>query len=167
MRDLGIRSFTTCTDSGAAVRSIVEALTFRAVTRTLLLLHTWQASTKAILLVSSEASAKSPRRAPGTVTSTLAVAPAALLRRGHCTTGRDQRDAHRLSSAMTGTRTQKRGDRRRRRTAGRIEGGGGDGGEPAGAHQVGRHRADRNISDRPCLLPLGATRLERRARSTR
>ena len=50
---------------------------------------------------------------------------------------------------------------------GQIEGGGGDGGEPAGAQQVGRHRADRIISDRPCPLPFGATRLERRARSTR
>jgi hypothetical protein len=37
----------------------------------------------------------------------------------------------------------KRGDRRRRRTVGRIEGGGGKGGEPAGAHQAGRHRAGR------------------------
>ena len=35
------------------------------------------------LLVSSEASAKSPRRAPGTVTSMLAVAPAARLGRSH------------------------------------------------------------------------------------
>jgi hypothetical protein len=31
---------------------------------------------------------------------------------------------------MMGTRTRMRGDRRRRRTLGRIEGGGGDGGEP-------------------------------------
>ena len=65
------RRFTTCTASGATARSIVDALTLHAVTRTLLLLHTWQSSTKAMLLVSSVASAKSPRRAPGTVTSPL------------------------------------------------------------------------------------------------
>ena len=53
----------TCTDSGAAAKSTVDALTFRAVTRTLLFDQTWQSSTKAMLLVSSEASAKSPRRA--------------------------------------------------------------------------------------------------------
>ncbi len=61
-----IRRFTTCTDSAAAPRSTVEALTFRAVTRTLLFDQTWQSSTKAMLLVSSEASAKSPCRAPAT-----------------------------------------------------------------------------------------------------
>ena len=55
----------------------------------------------------------------------------------------------------TGTRTRKRGDRRRRRTVGRIEGGGGDGGEPVGARQAGRDRAGRIICVRPCLLPLG------------
>ncbi|MFO0189113.1 MAG: hypothetical protein ACK530_19725 [Alphaproteobacteria bacterium] len=54
----GTRRFTTCTDRAAAARSTVEALTFRAVTRTLLFDHTWQSSTKAMLLVSSEASAK-------------------------------------------------------------------------------------------------------------
>ena len=75
------RRFTTCTDSATAAGSTVDALTFRAVTRTLLLLHTWQSSTKAMLLVSSEASAKSPRRAPGTVTSTFAVAPGPRLGR--------------------------------------------------------------------------------------
>jgi hypothetical protein len=64
----------TCTASGGAARSTVDVLTFRAVTRTLLLGHTWQLSTKAMLLVWSEASAKSPRRAPVTVKSTLAVA---------------------------------------------------------------------------------------------
>ncbi|MDB5964574.1 MAG: hypothetical protein JWQ72_1074 [Polaromonas sp.] len=36
----GIRRFATWTDSAAAARSTVDALTFRAVTRTLLLLHT-------------------------------------------------------------------------------------------------------------------------------
>lgn len=35
--------------------------------------QTWQSSTKAMLLVSSDASAKSPRRAPGTVTSALPI----------------------------------------------------------------------------------------------
>jgi len=79
--ELHARRFTTCTASGAAARSTVEALTFRAVTRTLLFDHTWQSSTNAMLLVSSDASAKSPRRAPGTVTSTLAVAPSARLGR--------------------------------------------------------------------------------------
>ena len=77
----GTRRFSTCTDNAAAARSTVEALTFPAVTRTLLFDHTWQSSTKAILLVSSDASAKSPRRAPGTVTSTLAVAPGPRLGR--------------------------------------------------------------------------------------
>lgn len=76
-----LRSITTCTASGAAARSTVDALTFRAVTRTLLFDHTWESSTKAMLLLSSEASAKSPRRAPGTVTSTLAVAPGPRLGR--------------------------------------------------------------------------------------
>lgn len=66
------RRLTTCTANGVAARSTVYALTFRAVMRTLLFDQTWQSSTKAMLLVSSDASAKSPRRAPGTVTSTLA-----------------------------------------------------------------------------------------------
>jgi hypothetical protein len=35
-------------------RSTVDALTFRAVTRSVLFNHTWQSSTKAMLLVSSE-----------------------------------------------------------------------------------------------------------------
>lgn len=61
----GIRLFVACTANGAADRSTVDALTFRAVTRTLLFDQTWQSRTKAMLLVSSEASAKSPRRAPG------------------------------------------------------------------------------------------------------
>ena len=77
----GTRLLLTCTASGAAVRSTVDALTFRAVTRTLLFDHTWQSSTKAMQLVSSEASATSPRRAPGTVTSMLAVAPGPRLGR--------------------------------------------------------------------------------------
>jgi hypothetical protein len=59
----GNRRFTTWTDRPAAERSTVEALTFRAVTRTLLFDYRWQSSTEAMLLVSSEASAKSPRRA--------------------------------------------------------------------------------------------------------
>lgn len=70
-----MRRFVTCTASAAAARSTVDALTLRAVTRTLLFDQTWQSSMKAMLLVSSDASAKSPRRAPGTVTSTFAVAP--------------------------------------------------------------------------------------------
>jgi hypothetical protein len=49
------RRFVTCTASGAAARSTVEALTFRAIARTLLFDHTWQSSTKAVLLVSSDA----------------------------------------------------------------------------------------------------------------
>ena len=53
----GTRRFTTCTDNAAAARSTVDALTFRAVTRTLLFDQTWQSSTNAMLLVSSEASA--------------------------------------------------------------------------------------------------------------
>ncbi len=65
----------TCIARGAAARSTVGSLTYRTLTRTLLLLHTWQSSTKAMLLVSNEAPAKSPRRAPGIITSTLAVAP--------------------------------------------------------------------------------------------
>ena len=59
----------------------MERLTFRAVTRTLSFDQTWQSSTKAMLLVSSEASAKSPHRAPGTVTSALVVAPGGMLGR--------------------------------------------------------------------------------------
>src|SRR5688500_6289562 len=43
--------------------------------------------------------------------------------------GEGQRDT-------TGTRIRKRGDRRRRRTVGRIERGGGDGGEPARVRQA-------------------------------
>jgi hypothetical protein len=66
---------------GAAARSTLDALTFRAVTRTLSFDQTWQSSTKAMLLVSSDASAKSPRRTLGTATSTLAVAPDARLGR--------------------------------------------------------------------------------------
>ena len=58
--------FTTYTCSPAAGKSTVDRLTFRAVTRTLSFDQTWQSSTKAMLLVSSDASAKSPRRAPGT-----------------------------------------------------------------------------------------------------
>jgi hypothetical protein len=46
----GTRRFITCTDSAAKARSTVEALTFRAVTRTLLFNQTWQSSTKAMLL---------------------------------------------------------------------------------------------------------------------
>ncbi|WP_419898217.1 hypothetical protein [Roseomonas sp. USHLN139] len=64
-----------------AARSTVDALTFRAVMRTLLLDNTWQSSTKAMPLVSSEVSAKSPRHAPGTVTSMFAVEPAVRLGR--------------------------------------------------------------------------------------
>lgn len=44
------RRFTTCTDSPAAARSTLDALTFRAVTRTLLFDQTWQSSTKAMPL---------------------------------------------------------------------------------------------------------------------
>ncbi len=44
------RLFTTCTCSGAAGRSTVDRLTFRAVTRTLSFDQTWQSSTKAMLL---------------------------------------------------------------------------------------------------------------------
>lgn len=58
----GSRRFVTCTASGAAARSTVDALTLRAVTRTLLFDHAWQSSTKAMLLVSSNASPKSVRR---------------------------------------------------------------------------------------------------------
>jgi hypothetical protein len=43
----GTRRFVTCTDNAAEARSTVEALTFRAVTRTLLFDQTWQSSTKA------------------------------------------------------------------------------------------------------------------------
>jgi len=68
-------------DSGAAARSTVDALTFRAVTRTLLFDQTWRSSTKVMLLVSSEASAKSPLRAPGAVTSMFAVTPGPRLGR--------------------------------------------------------------------------------------
>ena len=53
----------------------------------------------------------------------------------------DEEPAPSLCSRATGTRTRKRGDRWRRRTVGRIEGGGGNGGDPAGAHQAGRHMA--------------------------
>jgi hypothetical protein len=77
------RHLVTCTDRPAAARSTVDALTFCAVTRTLLLDQTWQSSTKAMLLVSRDASAKSPRRARGTVTSMFAVAPAVRLGRFH------------------------------------------------------------------------------------
>ena len=48
----------TRTDSGGAARSTVEALTFRAVTRTLFLDQTWRLRIMAMLLLSSEASAK-------------------------------------------------------------------------------------------------------------
>jgi hypothetical protein len=71
----------TCTASGAAAKSIFNAVTFRAVTCALLLLHTWQPSTKATLLVSGDASAKSPRRATGAVKSRLPVAPGPRLGR--------------------------------------------------------------------------------------
>jgi hypothetical protein len=40
----GTRRFVTPTDSAAEARSTVEALTFRAVTRTLLFDQTWQSS---------------------------------------------------------------------------------------------------------------------------
>jgi hypothetical protein len=56
----------------------------------------------------------------------------------------DRGNAERLSQ-IWGPGTRKRGDRGRRRTVRRIEGGGGDGGEPAGAHQAGRHRAGRMV----------------------
>ena len=56
-------AFTAFTASGAAARSKVDALTFRAVTRTLLFDQTWPPSTKAMLLVSSDASARPPHRA--------------------------------------------------------------------------------------------------------
>jgi hypothetical protein len=46
-----------------------------------LVLHTWQSSTKAILLLSSDASAKSPRRAPGIGTSMFAIELAVRLGR--------------------------------------------------------------------------------------
>jgi len=48
--DHGARRFTTCTDSRAAAKSTVEALTFLAVTRTQLFDQTWQSNTKAVLL---------------------------------------------------------------------------------------------------------------------
>ncbi len=44
-----------------------------------------------MLLVSSEASGKSPRRAPGRVTSTFAVAPAARLGRSQDTSAANSR----------------------------------------------------------------------------
>jgi hypothetical protein len=75
----GNRRLTSCTASDAAARSTVEALTFRVATRTLLFDQTWQSNTKAMRLMSSDASAKSPRRAPGAVTSTVAVVPRARL----------------------------------------------------------------------------------------
>ena len=58
--------FSVVTDSVAEPRSKVAGEMFLAMTRTVLLDHTWQSSTKAMLLLSSDASAKSPRRAPGT-----------------------------------------------------------------------------------------------------
>ena len=42
----GTRRFVACTASGAAARSNADALTFRAVTRTLLFDQTWQSSSK-------------------------------------------------------------------------------------------------------------------------
>jgi hypothetical protein len=47
------------TAGDVAARLTVEGLAFRIATHTLLLDHTWQSDTKAILLVSSDASATS------------------------------------------------------------------------------------------------------------
>jgi CBS domain-containing protein len=59
------------TGGGAAARSTVEALAFRAITRTLSSDHAWQSGTKAMLPVSRDASATTPRRVPGTAPSAL------------------------------------------------------------------------------------------------
>lgn len=75
----GALRFVSLTASGAAARSSVDALTLRAVTGTVLLDHTSQSRRKALLLVSDDASAKSPRRASGTVTLLFALAPAVRL----------------------------------------------------------------------------------------
>jgi hypothetical protein len=45
-RPHGTLRFVTCIDSGAAARSTVDALTLRAVTRTLLFDQIWQSSSK-------------------------------------------------------------------------------------------------------------------------
>jgi hypothetical protein len=52
----------------------------------------------------------------------------------------------------------KRGDRRRRRTVGRIEDGGGKGGDPARAHWAGRDRTGRETGARSALA-MGRTRV--------
>jgi hypothetical protein len=64
----------TCNASFAAARSTVEALTFPAV-RHFQFDHTWQVSTQAMRLVSSNAPAKSRRRAGGNGTPDFAEAP--------------------------------------------------------------------------------------------
>ncbi len=57
--------FAACTCSAATDKSTVVRIIFRAATRTLSFELTWQSNTKAMLLVSSDASAKSLRLAPG------------------------------------------------------------------------------------------------------
>jgi hypothetical protein len=63
----GRRPCATCrlvapAESGAAAKLDVPSVMFRAITVSVVFDHTWQPSTKAMLLVSCEASAKSPRR---------------------------------------------------------------------------------------------------------
>ena len=73
----GIRRFVTATDSVAAPRSKAAPETLRASTRTVLLLHVKASSSMKRVEEASDASARSPCRAPGTVTSTRCTAPAA------------------------------------------------------------------------------------------
>ena len=60
---------------------MVDRLTFCIATRTLSFDQAWQSITRATLLLSSDASTKFPRLAPGTITSALVVAPGGMLGR--------------------------------------------------------------------------------------
>jgi len=71
----GARRFTTPTDSVAAARSNVAPEMFRAITRTVLFDHTAALSSMNRVEDTSDACARSPARAPLTVTSISDVAP--------------------------------------------------------------------------------------------
>jgi hypothetical protein len=77
-RYYGTLRFVTCTDSVAAARSkVAEGEMLRAITRTVLVVQAAASSSTKRVEEASAASARSPCRQPGTVTSSRRVAPGA------------------------------------------------------------------------------------------
>jgi hypothetical protein len=87
----GTRRFATPTDSVAAARSNVAPEMFRAITRTVLFDHTAASSSMNRVDDTSDAAARSPARAPFTVTSINDVTPGARLGRSQDTSAPNSR----------------------------------------------------------------------------